>query len=254
MFRNRKGFTNAVLGIMSALTVSLSSIALAYEIELDNGSYSWNRWSDRPSQSLPSDVGKAAFDKAMDPAHVVFEHVGLDMTGTLTVDQDGPERLFELLGRVDALADAYPTVPLFGYVSSRQGDATVLLARVEKSPKGCGRLFQIELRRDAKGLPLAGKLHPSLGLSSAVATKSGLRLGLTKGEVKAVLGWPHHEEPDSLRYGATCKVFLSREEVLARGYPEKYVRKGQLIYRTIIITFTDGLADSIFVKHRITWD
>ncbi|MCM0754032.1 hypothetical protein M7784_02075, partial [Desulfovibrio aminophilus] len=173
---------------------------------------------------------------------------------SLIPDQADATRLFAVLGAAPKIHMSGEIVDRYGYVSSIPGDMTVLLVMVDNCPGPCERVFDLELRRDPGSFPEPGKLQPTPGLSAAAGTKSGLRLGLTKDEVKAILGWPQHEEENVLRYGASQGVFLPREEVLARGFPEKYVQMGQSIYRFIKVTFTNGRADAIRLDHRTVWD
>ncbi|MCM0755521.1 hypothetical protein M7784_09715, partial [Desulfovibrio aminophilus] len=173
---------------------------------------------------------------------------------SLIPDQADATRLFAVLGAAPKIHMSGEIVDRYGYVSSVPGDPTVLLVMVDNCPGPCERVFHLELRRNPGDFPRPAAMQPTPGLSAAVATKSGLRLGLTKAQVKAVLGWPQEEEENVLRYGAARAVSFSREEVLARGFPEKYVRMGQYIDRFIKVTFTNGRADAIRLDHRTVWD
>ncbi|HMM40029.1 MAG TPA: hypothetical protein PKB11_14825 [Desulfovibrio sp.] len=244
----------AVLAVLFQLFSAPAAGAASIDLE-DDGSYVWRRGNHySQDRTLPPDVGKAAFERVMDPAHLVLTGLGPAKDKTLTVDQDGPAEMFAILGRVPRLPDEAPTAPGFGYRSHRPGDATVLLVRADDCPETCDRIYSFELRSDSRGLPLAENLHPSPGLDTNAATASGLRLGMTRDEVKAVLGRPQEELPDALRYCAIRKLFLSVQEVLERGRPEKYAKEWQLLYRCIDVTFRDDRADSIFILHRLTWD
>lgn len=254
MYNNNWGAPLLTITVVVCFAFGFPARADAFFIMQDSDGSYWSQSGDAPRHSLSSGEGKVAFEKIMDPTHLIFENLGIDGGHTLTVDQDGPKELFVLLGLAGSIPDGESSVPMFGYTSSRRGDTTVLLAHVDRCPAPCDRIFWIEVRRDAGGFSYAGSLRPTPGLSSAVTTCSGLRLGMTKNKAKAILGKPQHEEPDVLHYRAYQTVSLAREALQARGCREETAPEEQLVYRVVRITFKNGRADSIFVKHRITWD
>ena len=228
--------------------------AEGYGIILDADGYFWNRYNDRAPEPLPPDKGKEAFDRANDPAHLVFTGLGPAKDQTLIVDETRRDQVFDLLGRTKRIPDEYPMVPCFGYKSSLSGDTTVLLATMEDCPANCDRVFILKLFRDAQGYAYAKHLHPSPGVNKNIATQSGLRLGLTRDQVKAILGWPQHEEEKFLQYGAMYDRVLTRDEVLARGRDASVVGQPAGVYRSIVITFTKDRASGILLYHRVSWD
>jgi len=232
----------------------MAATAHAYYIMRNGDSYIWITAGSGPSLALSPEEGKAAFDRIMAWAQVTLDHLGPAGDQSLIPDQVDVVRLFAFLGAAPKVHMPGEIVDRYGYVSSIPGDMTVLLVMVDNCPGPCERVFDLELRRDPGSFPKPGSLQPTPGLSAAVATKSGLRLGLTKDEVKAILGWPQHEEENVLYYGAARNASFSKEEVLARGFPEKYVRMGQYIDRFIKVIFTNGRADSIRLDHRTVWD
>ena len=244
------------LGLMLAVALLLvsASRADAGYIWLGDGGYVWITGGSAPNQPLSPEEGQAAFDRIMDWAQVTLDHLGPAGDQRLIPDQADRARVFAVLGEAPKVHMPREIVDQYGYVSSVPGDTTRLIVLVDDCPGPCERVFHLELRRNPGDFPRPAAMRPTPGLSAAVATKSDLRLGLTKDQVKAVLGWPQEEEENVLRYGAARAVSFSREEVLARGFPEKYVRMGQSTYRFIWITFTDGRVDSITLQHRITWD
>ncbi len=237
--------------LLSMLLATTS--ARAVEISLHNGEYSLAR-EKQPSLILPPVEGKTAFDRIMDPAHLTFTGLGPAGDKALTVDRDGPEEFFTVLGRTPRLPDFHPESPMFAYVSSRPGDSTMLLTRATDCPDPCARVFWIRLQRDGEDVPYPCHAHRTSGLGGDAATASGLRLGMTPDEVRAVLGPTPAEADGSLYYQADYGANLPREEILARGWPERYAEKSQLITRIVKITFRDDRAASIFVMHGITWD
>lgn len=252
MWDSRRMLRILIAGL--ALFLAGAGSALPYEIDLDNGQYFWNPYRGKPPVPLPLDKGKAAFDRAMDPGHAVLTGLGPAKDQTLTLDETTQEQFFALLGRVERIPDKHPDYPAFGYVSSLPGDSTVLLLIVEGWPASGQRVYEAELRSDGAGYEFAKSLHPSAAVNKDIATRSGLRLGMTKKEVKALLGWPLHEDKNGLWYGASFKHTFPLAEVLARGCDAKYAQDWALVYRNIDIQFTKGRASSILLFHRITWE
>jgi len=212
----------------------------------------WEKSGVRPARQMPPILAPQAFDWIMDPAQGAFTGLGPDGNRTLVVDRTPPEELFAILGRVPRLPDKAPETPTFGYVSSRPGDTTVLLARLDDCPtNGCDRLFRVELRADALGLSLADHLHPTPGLGRDAATASGLRLGMTRKEVRAILGEPRREDSHAMFYEADSKRWLTEAEQEDRAFSpgEDIV----LVARTIEVAFREERAISIAVQHRLFW-
>lgn len=225
----------------------------AYVITFSDGRYLQDN-DDGPPILLPLDKGKAAFDRAMDPGHVVLTGLGPAKDQTLTLDATTQDQVFAMLGRAERIPDKYPRYPTFGYVSSLPGDSTVLLLTREGWPASDKRVYLAELRSDSAGYEFAKNLHPSPGVNKDIATQSGLRLGLTKDQVKALLGWPLHEDENRLWYGATYDHVFTLDEVLARGCGAKYAGQPAGVYQNIIVAFVGGRASSVWILHRITWE
>jgi len=240
--------------VVTFALLALSPVwAAAYEIMFSEGQY-WVDSAEGPLIALPLDKGKAAFDRAMDPGHVILTGLGPAKDQTLTLDETTQEQFFAVLGRAGRIPDKHPDYPAFGYVSSLPGDSTVLLLIVEGWPASGQRVYEAELRSDGTGYEFAEHLQPSPAVNKNIATQSGLRLGLTKDQVKVLLGWPLHEDKNGLWYGASFKHTFPLAEVLARGCDAKYAQDWALVYRNIDIRFTKGRASSILLFHRITWE
>lgn len=220
----------------------------------DEDGYSWNKYNNRPPEPLPFDEGRDSFERINDPAHLVFNGLGAARDQNLIVDQSSPTEFFALLGKTQRIPGQHPMVPCFGYKSSLPGDTTVLLVTVDECQGICSRIFEIELRRNSHGYAYIKHLHPTTAINKDITTQSGLRLGLTKDEVKAILGWPHREDKDSLVYGVQYKHFFTEQEVLARGHGADYAQEWEFIFRFITITFAQGKANSVDIYHRITWE
>lgn len=220
----------------------------------DENGYSWNKYKDRPPVPLPFDEGRDSFERVNDPAHLVFTGLGVARDQNLIVDQSGPAQFFALLGKTQRIPGQHPMVPCFGYKSNLPGDSTILLVTVDECPEICNRIFEIELRRNAQDYTYIKHLHPTTGVNKDIATQSGLRLGLTRDEVKAILGWPHREDKETLVYGVQYKHFFTEQEVLARGHDAKYAREWELVFRFITIGFTNDRASRVDIYQRITWD
>jgi hypothetical protein len=201
----------------------------------------------------PQDQGWEVFDRADDPAHAIFTGLGPERDQILAMDQAGLEQVFGLLGRTRRIPDAFPAEPCFGYASSLPGDSTVLLVRLDDCPEICFPVLEVELRRDARGLAHAADLWPSPAVHAGIATRSGLRLGLTRDQVKAVLGRPRYEDEISLHYGALYEHSFNRDEVLARGRDEGCAGRLVGVYRCIAVTFDQGRVSGLWVQQRIDW-
>ena len=224
--------------------------ARAVEISLHNGEYSLAR-EKQPSLILPPVEGKTAFDRIMDPAHLTFTGLGPAGDKALTVDRDGPEEFFTVLGRTPRLPDFHPESPMFAYVSSRPGDSTMLLTRATDCPAPCARVFWIRLQRDGEDVPYPCHAHRTSGLGGDAATASGLRLGMTRKEVRAILGEPRREDSHAMFYEADSKRWLTKAEQEDRAFsPGEDV---VLVARTIEVAFREERAISIAVQHRLFW-
>lgn len=246
---------NMMAGIFCAVGLLFTPVlARAFGIELVDGRYYWHKDNKKPSASLPQDQGKAAFDRISGPAHATFIGLGQGRDQTLTLDQTGAAQAFALLGRAERVPDDCPSVPCFGYKSSVSADSTVLLLAVDAWSTPGNRVFVAELRSDGKRYEFAEHLQPSPAVNKNIATQSGLRLGLAKDQVKAILGWPQHEEKNSLEYGAVRAQDFTRAEAAARGHEQDYSGAPAGVYRVIHVHFSKDSVDRIWVYHRITWD
>lgn len=197
-----------------------------------------------PAGPLPQDRGWEAFDRAGDPGHAVFTGLGSTRDQALAMEQAGLEQVFGLLGRTRRMPDKSPAEPRFGYASSLPGDSTVLLVRVDDCPDICAPVLELELRRDAQDLARPD-LRPSPAVHAGVATRSGLRLGLTRSQVMAVLGRPRYEDETSLHYGAMYGRTFNLDETFA----------GRLVgvYRCIAVTLDQGRVSGLWVQQRTDW-
>ncbi|WP_156904605.1 hypothetical protein [Desulfovibrio aminophilus] len=248
-FRDGKRFVLCV-----ALCVALAFPAkecLAAGVYLLNGVYYWHSSGGQPPVKLSPERARESIERVNDPAHLVFTGLGPDGNQSLTVDRDVRDRLFAVLGRAKRLHEPGVEVPIYGYVSSRPGDHTVLTARLDDMPGAPWRIYELDVFADPRMIPEAKGLQPCAGVNAAVATKSGLRLGLTKDEVKAILGWPHAEDENTLSYGTYETLFLTLEEARARGYDAEAARRAAGRGREIRFNFAQGRVVSFYVLHSV---
>lgn len=207
-------------------------------------------WAPTPPQLDPI---RAAFEPFADPAHAVFTCLGPARDQALSMDLAGLDQIFGLLGRTCHLPGEHGSEPCFGYASSLPGDTTVLLVRLDDCPENCGPILEVDLRRDTRGLDRALSLWPSPAVNQHIATRSGLRLGLTREQVTAVLGRPRFEDEVSLRYGALYERTFSQDEALARGWDGD--RAGRLVdvQRCIKVTLNQGRVSGLWIRQHIFW-
>lgn len=239
----------AVLGLLLAVCAAR---AAAHDLVLFEGQ-GGERGAGVPAGPLPQDRGWEAFDRADDPGHAVFTGLGPARDQTLAMDQADLEQVFDLLGRTRHIPDKSPAEPRFGYASSLPGDSTVLLVRLDDCPEICGPVLEVELRRDAQGLAQVPDLRLSPAVHAGIATRSGLRLGLTRSQVKAVLGQPRYEDEVSLHYGAMYERTFNLDEVLARGRDQTFAGRLVDVYRCIAVTLDQGRVSGLWVQQRTDW-
>ncbi|MES9994476.1 hypothetical protein [Desulfovibrio aminophilus] len=241
----------ALFAALCAAPASSASECEGVGIFLLNGDYYCNTCGDQPPVKLSPERAKESIARINDPAHLVFTGLGPDGNQSLTVDRDVRDRLFAVLGRAKRLHEPGVEVPIYGYVSSRPGDHTVLTARLDDMPGVPWRIYELDVFADPRMIPEAKGLQPTPGLSAAVATKSGLRLGLTKDEVKAILGWPHGEDENMLGYNAYDVRSLSPQEARGRGYDAETARRAAICSREIRFHFAQGRVVSFYVLHTV---
>lgn len=238
----------AMLGLLLALCAAR---AAAHDLVLFEGQ-DGERSAGVPAGPLPRDRIWEAFDRAHDPGHAVFTGLGPARDQTLSMDLAGLDQVFDLLGRTCRMPGEHGSEPCFGYASSLPGDTTVLLVRLDDCPENCISVLELELRRDAQGLARPD-LRPSPAVHAGIATRSGLRLGLTRSQVLAVLGRPRYEDEVSLHYGAMYERTFNQDEVLARGRDETYAGRLVDVYRCIAVTLDQGRVSGLWVQQRIDW-
>ena len=164
------------------------------------------------------------FDRIFDERHDRFVGFGPDANATLTVDESLRHDVERVLGTTTRLNVGGYEERVLCYASSRPGDDTVALFTLSKCPDNCQRVSEIQVRAKKREVRVLDKCARVPGVHAGIATKSGLRLGMTAAEVEAVLGNPQHIQKGLQGtmwfYAASVGVALSDEEADRRGYPQ----------------------------------
>ncbi|WP_449243410.1 hypothetical protein [Desulfovibrio sp.] len=240
--------------LLLAALLAVPAASWSYGVERQGEAYFWHKYDDKPSVALRPDQGRAAFERVNAPANVILTGLGPSEGQTLTLDRTGMRQVLDLLGKADPLPDDCPGVPLFGYKSARQGDSTVLLVAVDAADTPGSRVYMAELRADARGLK-SKSLRSSQAVHAGIATQSGLRLGLTRAQVAAILGWPQHEDKKSMEYGAVQEQAFSLDEIRARGHEKDAGGGPASVYRVIHLAFDkESRVSRLWLYHRVSWD
>ncbi len=163
---------------------------------------------------LPEDY----LDRVFDERHDRFLGFGPDGNQTLTVDESVHQDVTAVLGRATRLNLGGYEERMLCYVSARPGDDSVVLFTLSKCPGNCVRVNEIQVRAKRREVRVRDKCAETKGMHAGIATQSGLRLGLTRAEVEAILGPPQHVEGGMWFYAALRYVRFSKEEHNRRGY------------------------------------
>ncbi len=204
----------------------------------------------RPNDRLPAKEGKAILERLLNPAHVVLTGFGEAGNATLRAGDETTATLFAILGPAKRLPDWRRCARSFGYVSARPGDSTVVVAvmgntcldnpdyvtgfQVCSSPAGLPKEYR----------PYLKHFVPSPGIHAGLATQSGLKLGLTRAEVEAVLGKPLWKRTNAYEYGALGDFQFTPEFLIARWHWPKGVESK--------LGGVDHMIDVWFVGDRVS--
>ena len=231
--------------------------ATAAYVDFYNGEYqlSTPATKSRPPYRLPPKEGKAILERLLNPAHVTVTGLGEAGNATLRMGDDTKAALFALLGPAKRLTDWQRCVHEFGYISARPGDSTVVVVNMANpcldnedyvsgflvcfSPSVLPKEYRPSLKR----------FVPSAGIHAGLATQSGLKLGMTRAEVEAVLGKPLWKENDSYSYGALGEVSLPPAFLITRWHwPKDAESRLGADDHTLDVWFVGGQVSAFFVS------
>lgn len=222
-----------------------------------NGEYwcSYPASTNRPDGRLQHAEGKALLERILDPAHMVVTGLGEAGNATLRIGDDTRAALFAVLGPAKRLPDWQRCVHEFGYVSSRPGDSTIVVVRMDNPCLGN--------KNDVSGLfvcfsptvlpkeyrPYLKRFVPSMGIHAGVVTQSGLKLGMTPAEVEVVLGKAVWKEKDAYYYAALADALFSPEFLSTRWHwPKNVESKPGGDERIITVWFVGGRVSCFEVR------
>jgi hypothetical protein len=166
-----------------------------------------------------------------------FEILGIRL-GTSTI-----EDLTQTLGQAPAMKAKDPENSLVCYASSGP-DRTVLEFENWTDP--------IEFRL-FKGSPeLVKECLPTDGVSASISTTSGLRLGLTRDQVVAILGQPQKIRAGHWSYeSSTVRALMTDEK--ARASKLKSPPSSVEVYEKIDFEFTNSVVTKIDIVRSESW-
>lgn len=167
----------------------------------------------------------------LDPKHLAIGPFGDDNLH-IAVESIPSDRIPQVFGPAVDLKPRFKDLSEFTghcYISTRPGDRTAVLF-----VEGLNvTLDTVAVFADKTMLAYPNRCGASVRVHAGLATRSGLRLGLTRGQVRAILGPPHGS--DARRFGYTSElVSRTTPEVVRRlGWeerpPEYYFRIQNLV-------------------------
>jgi len=168
-------------------------------------------------------IPDSAYRRIYDERHDRFHGFGAAGNKTLTVDESLRRDVERVLGKTMRLDVGGYEERMLCYASSRPGDDTVVLFTLAHCPYDCSRVSEIQVRARKREVRVLKKCASVPGVSRDIATESGLRLGMTAKEVKAILGVPQHVQKGLQGtmwfYAASVGVYMSHDEAVRRGFP-----------------------------------
>jgi hypothetical protein len=164
---------------------------------------------------IPTDVLVRVFDER----HDRFVGFGPNGEAALTVDESVHQDVTATLGKATRLDLGGYEERMLCYTSARTGDDTVVLFTLFHCPDDCKRVMEIQVRAKKREVRVRDKCAATAGVHAGIGTQSGLRLGLTRTEVQAILGPPQATRGDKWLYAASVSVKFSEEEYARRGLP-----------------------------------
>jgi len=162
----------------------------------------------------------AVLIRVFDERHDRFQGFGPNSDQALTVDESWHQDVTATLGKARRLDAGGYEERMLCYTSARPGDDTVVLFTLPRCPDECKRVAEIQVRPQKRDVRVLDKCSATPGVHAGIATQSGLKLGLTRAQVQAILGPPQATRGDKWLYAASVSVALSKEEATRRGYPQ----------------------------------
>ena len=168
------------------------------------------------TMQYPKDVLIRVFDER----HDRFQGFGPNGDQALSVDESVHQNVTAVLGKAKRLNVGGYEERMLCYTSTRPGDDTVALFTLTHCPDDCTRVMEIQVRAKKREVRVLDKCAATPGVHVDIATQSGLRVGLTRAQVQAILGPPQAQRGDKWLYAASVSVKFSEEEYARRGLPK----------------------------------
>lgn len=254
-----KGSSTAgmLLVVLCACVLGGATCAVGSYVHFYKGEYllSTPATKSRPHDRLPAQEGKALLERLINPAHMVVTGLGEAGNATLHMGDDAKAVLFSVLGPAKRLPDWRRCTYDFGYSSARPGDSTVVVVKManpclDNEDYVSGVLVcysQTVLPKEYR--PYLKRFVPSQGIHAGLATQSGLKLGMTRAEVEAVLGKPLWKRKDAYDYGALGDVQFSPEFLITRWHwPKDVESKLGGVDHMIDVWFVGGRVSAFLIR------
>ncbi len=232
--------TSLLLVLALLLPVQAWAGFLAHGSTIERSPYKYERFAFHADSGLiggdrvysyGTPMTDAMTDRIYDERHDRFHGFGAAGNQTLTVDESLRRDVERVLGKTMRLDVGGYEERMLCYASSRPGDDTVVLFTLAHCPYDCSRVSEIQVRARKREVRVLKKCASVPGVSRDIATESGLRLGMTANEVRAVLGSPQHVQKGLQGtmwfYGASVGLYMSHAEAVRRGYPQSECAPGQ---------------------------
>jgi hypothetical protein len=238
-----------------AVLASPAPSACAY-VDFHDGVYTLSTPAthNRPPDKLPAEVGEVIVERLINPAHMIVTGLGEMGNATLRVGDSTKAEFLAALGPAKALPYGLKNMRNFGYISTRPGDNTVVVIGMGDSVLD-NPDYVVSLHVCFSPAVLPQKFRPALknfaptrGVHADLATQSGIRLGMTRDEVEAVLGKPLWKEKDSYSYGVVADMILPAKLLITRwGWSQDVQSKAGGIEHRIEVWFVGGRVSAFYI-------
>ncbi|MBU1231093.1 MAG: hypothetical protein KKA55_13840 [Proteobacteria bacterium] len=245
-----------LLAVLCALVLGGATCAAGSYVHFYDGEYllSTPATKGRTHDRLPPTEGKALLERLLKPGHMILTGLGADGQGVLRVGDDTRQSLHTLLGAAARLPDWRKSLYNLGFVSNQPGDSTVVVVQLgvpdlEPPDHVTGVLICFSpsvLPKEYR--PYLKRFVPSQGIHAGLATQSGLKLGMTRAEVEAVLGKPLWKTKDAYEYGALGDIQFTPEFLITRwNWPKDVQAKPGGIQHSMDVWFVGGRVSAFHV-------
>lgn len=189
----------------------------------------------KPDSLIPFAKGYKGGVSELDPRHLTIGPFGDD---NLYIAAEGihSDRIPRVFGpALDLVPRSEPELTGHCYISTRTGDRTVAVF-----DEGMNfSLDTVAVFADKTMLEHPERCGASTRVHAGLSTQSGLRLGLTRKEVRTILGPPHGSDSKRFGYYSKCVSRTTPDVIRRLGWEEKppeYYRRIQIL----VVWFKNG--------------